>query len=99
MHSLTIFYVSIAYVLIGRAFSMSEECLKEWNKILANVNSSVYLDSQDDYSKMYQYSGFSINDLGDYYACNAIEIASYALLYYNNAPIILQGLCSPSVCT
>jgi peptidoglycan/LPS O-acetylase OafA/YrhL len=79
---------------IIQAHLASTQCESEWEKVLQSNNTS------SDYQKMSLYSGFTINNLGNFDSCNNIEIASYALIVYNQAyPKIIQAFCGPKVCT
>jgi hypothetical protein len=88
----------LLFFLFVQTESESVECQAEWQKILASQNPSTSLD--ENYQKMYAYSGFQLNSLGNYDSCNKISIARYVVLTYNILyPLIVQTFCGPIVCT
>lgn len=48
---------------------------------------------------MYKFSGFQINNLGQYDRCNDVTGTRYALVVLNYIPKVLIALCGPEVCT
>ena len=88
---LTIFLSTIT------VFSMNSDCQTDWVSILSSGSSSSDLPSY--YSKMYQYSGFGINSLGNFESCKEIDEAKYVLEIYSNVPLVLVALCGPKSCS
>mmetsp|Transcript_11638 Transcript_11638/g.17064 ORF Transcript_11638/g.17064 Transcript_11638/m.17064 type:complete len:681 (+) Transcript_11638:438-2480(+) len=77
------------------ANSQSAECQAELARIFAARLSQVFPRDQTGY--MASYSGFRLNDLGDFISCNNLEGASYATLAFT--PLTLLTICGPSICT
>ncbi|CAG9332898.1 unnamed protein product [Blepharisma stoltei] len=48
---------------------------------------------------MFLYSGFSLNNLGQYDACNDMEGTKYLLIMIYPFPVMGMALCGPEVCT
>jgi peptidoglycan/LPS O-acetylase OafA/YrhL len=87
----------ILAILFPQALSMSLECSKGWNNILASRDS--FNPVSEDYQKMASFSGFELNKLGDFESCNKISIASYTLLVHSVFPRVIQSFCGPIECT
>ena len=51
------------------------------------------------YSRMYQASGLTLNNIGDFEKCNSINNAKYVLLYCDGVPKYALTFCGPDVCT
>ena len=77
------------------ANGQSAECQAELARIFAARFSQIVPQDQTGY--MASYSGFRINDLGDFISCNNLEGASYATLAFG--PTSLMTVCGPSICT
>lgn len=71
-------------------------CSEEWNLILS---SQTNLSIPHDYWMMYQYSGFSINDLGNYNGCNKIDRARYVTFVLSPSLSAVKGVCGPLSCS
>ena len=84
------------FLFISTALAVSEDCQMEWNKI---IGSQYTPGLPSYYSKMYMYSGISINNLGNYDSCNDLDEAMYVLEYYSASPVVILSLCGPKVCT
>ena len=81
---------------ISVSFAINLDCEMEWKKIFA----SQYTPGMPAYySRMYMYSGFSFNNLGNFDSCNEIPESLYVLEYYSESPVIIVALCGPKVCT
>ncbi|CAG9332897.1 unnamed protein product [Blepharisma stoltei] len=74
------------------------ECESEWGKIL-QASQDILSPNPSDYTKMFLYSGFMINDLGQYDPCNDLSISKYTLIVLFPYPSMLIALCGPKVCT
>ena len=74
---------------------ISTECQTEWNNVLASQSNP---DLPDYYSKMYLYSGFGINSLGNFESCKELMEAKYVLEVYSEVPLVVVCLCGPKVC-
>lgn len=86
----------LSVVSIHLVISTSPECLSEWSQIINDgSNSSV----SSEYSSMFKYSGFTLNDLGNYEACNELSNSKYVVLSFSKSPIIVQTFCGPKVCS
>lgn len=83
-------------LLVAGVLADSDECYYEWQKFYAAAQSTNYTS---DYWKMFQYSGFTINDLGNYNGCNDIDIARYTVIEINESPRIVQTVCGPISCS
>lgn len=75
--------------------STSTQCLYEWSLIMSHGQNQ---SSSSIYADMFKYSGFTLNNLGDYEACNQLSNSKYVVLSFSKSPIIVQTLCGPSVC-
>jgi peptidoglycan/LPS O-acetylase OafA/YrhL len=89
--------VLVILFLLPLAYSESPECQAEWQKVLASANPQT--SAGESYQKMALYSGFTINNLGNYDSCNKISIARYAVVTLNEVPLVVQTFCGPIVCT
>jgi peptidoglycan/LPS O-acetylase OafA/YrhL len=87
----------ILAILFPQALSMSLECSKGWENIFASRDSLTPVS--ENYQKMASFSGFELNQLGDFDSCNQIAIASYTLLVHSHYPKIIQSFCGPIECT
>ena len=85
-----------ALVSLLLASSISPECETEWQYVL---NSPYNPDLPGRYSKMYLYSGFGINNLGNFESCKEIDEAKFVVEVYSSRPSIVVTLCGPEVCT
>jgi hypothetical protein len=85
------------FLFFVQASSESAECQAEWQKVLASQNPAT--SAGEDYQRMAFYSGFTINNLGNFDSCNKISIARYVVLTYQRPLPIVQTLCGPIVCT
>ena len=84
------------FLYVSIVLGVSDLCQMEWNKILA----SQYTPGLPSYySKMYIYSGLSINNLGNYDSSNELDESMYVLEFYSEAPVALISLCGPKVST
>jgi hypothetical protein len=66
---------------------------------MQNMTSNIF-DSP--YYEMFLYGGKDVNDLGDFYQCEAMEEATYSVFSFNvtSIPIVVRfGVCLPSECT
>ena len=86
----------VVLLLIAGVLADSDTCYYEWQKFYAAAQSTNYTS---DYWKMFQYSGFTINDLGNYNGCNDISIARYAVIEINESPRVVQTVCGPISCS
>ena len=76
--------------------AITPKCLEEWGYIYeSQKNYSI----PHDYWMMYQYSGFSFNNFGNYDGCNKIDRARYTAILISGAPILVQTVCGPISCT
>ena len=83
-------------LLVLEVLGDSSNCLLEWEYILSSSTNPLLPEY---YSKMYIYSGFTINNLGNFESCNKIAEAKYVVKVYNKSPPLLLALCGPKVCT
>ena len=83
-------------LIYSTALGITPECAMEWNKI---QGSSYTAGLPSYYSKMKRYSGFEINNLGEFDSCNAIDESKFVVGFYSGLPLALTTLCGPKVCT
>ncbi|OMJ72862.1 hypothetical protein SteCoe_28602 [Stentor coeruleus] len=76
--------------------AMSIECQEEWTKIIQSI---VDPPLSTNYSKMLQFSGGELNNLGNYDSCSQLDGAKYVLFRYSLMPLLAQALCGPKICT
>ena len=88
-----IFHILVSSLLVS---SIAPECEDEWKHIL---DSPYNPDLPTRYSKMYFYSGFSINSLENFESCKEIDGAMFVVEQYNPSPRMLVILCGPEACT
>lgn len=86
----------IIFFLIVGVIGDAEQCYNDWQMMYASTQTGDYTS---DYFKMLQYSGFTINDLGNYNGCNEISIARYVVFEINDSPRIVQTACGPISCS
>ncbi|OMJ91780.1 hypothetical protein SteCoe_5560 [Stentor coeruleus] len=89
------FLTILRALTINLVHSTSPQCLSEWSLIFSHGQNQ---SSSSIYNDMFKYSGFTLNNLGDYEACNKLDTSKYVVLSFRKSPIIVQTLCGPSVC-
>ncbi|CAG9325188.1 unnamed protein product [Blepharisma stoltei] len=89
----------VLMLIFSLAFSQSslKECEMEWAKVLKGAE-GILDPNPSDYTKMFRYSGFMINNLGEYDPCTDISIAKYTVIEIV-FPFMVITLCGPKVCT
>jgi peptidoglycan/LPS O-acetylase OafA/YrhL len=89
---------ALLLLFILQSHSASIECKSELDQMIAITNHS--LVGNEHYQKMVQYSGITVNNLGNFDSCNEIDSARYVLFVHKNRnPRILQTLCGPISCS
>ena len=88
-----LFYIIVSSLT---ASGITPECETEWKYILSSPYNP---DLPIRYSKMYFYSGFSINNLGNFESCKEIDGANFVVEVYSSSPSIVVTLCGPEACT
>lgn len=91
------FILEFALVLAYAQTSL-QECKVEWEKII-DAGADILSPKPSDYAKMFSYSGFTINNLGQYDSCLDISIAKFAVIDISFLPAIAISLCGPKVCS
>lgn len=89
-------FLLFTFVHLASVLSIGEKCIEEWEKI---INSATNSSIPAVYSLMFQYSGFTMNNLGSYDSCNKIDIARYTVFVYSEIPVLVQTFCGPISCT
>ena len=85
-------FISVFFPLL----TLSSDCQTEWNTILSSQGTP---GLPADYYSMFLSSGFVLNNLGDFYQCNQIDSAKYAIVVMNRLPALIHTLCGPEICT
>ena len=83
-------------ILFLVASAITPECQTGWVNIMESHSNP---DLPSYYSKMYLYSGFGMNSLGNFESCKQLQEAKYVLEIYNRIPIVVVALCGPIACT
>ncbi|OMJ91132.1 hypothetical protein SteCoe_6396 [Stentor coeruleus] len=73
-----------------------EECANEIKGLLDAIIAPPFTTN---YTFMFTYSGIALNELGNYDDCNKLDYARYVIFYFSKAPVSLQSLCGPKICT
>jgi len=82
-------------LLVGIVQAEVLTCLEALNRVFeAGVQGT-----QNDYARMYHYSGKSINDLGRFDKCKEVPTAQYVFFEVFEQPAVITSLCGPKQCT
>ena len=81
---------------LSLVIATTPKCLEEWGYIYESQRN---ITIPHDYWMMYQYSGFSMNNYGNYDGCNKIDRARYTAILISESPILIQTVCGPISCT
>lgn len=87
----------IAYILLV-SISVSARYQDCFSDILLLSTRLLNFTGTDEFSRMAQYSGRKINDLGDYRKCIDLEHSEYVLFKLIPMAEIFIGICGPSSC-
>ncbi|CAG9323409.1 unnamed protein product [Blepharisma stoltei] len=89
--------IFIWLISLNLAASSVTECEIEWSKIIES-GKDLLSANPTNYTKMFMYSGFTINNLGQYDSCNDLSYAKYVLIELSPQPALLLALCGPKIC-
>ncbi|CAG9334032.1 unnamed protein product [Blepharisma stoltei] len=73
-------------------------CFQELALVFKSAPNSFETDP-DRYSKMFTYTGKSLNDLGRYDDCEALSDTKYTLIEIIRHPFVGYSVCGPSICS
>lgn len=88
--------ILIFALILACVFGVSPKCEQEWQKVIDSRNNTSF---SNEYILMFQYSGFTINNLGNYEDCEKLDDGRYVVFSYSISPVLVQTFCGPKVCT
>lgn len=89
-------YILVALLHIPYAKGNIEECSNEIKGVFDAIQ---YPPFTTNYTFMFTYSGITFNELGNYDDCNKLNYTNYVIFYFMRAPVAIQALCGPKICT